>query len=301
MKRKARNAAEGEKSKKKSKKQHKNSKQQEQEPELTAEQWRANNLNNPANARDHHLFYDNNLKQLELVSNTTGLPMVHITESVESEKKLLEPAIANGLRLMLPIELMQNFSTFNDIFSMETWNKRLTQDERTILAQFLPPVADKSRVLQDLFNRENFAFGNDVDKFLNNLQMGAYHPYVVAQRHHNQQLAKLHQTIEQHIEKNKYLQGVYERERQYLPQVTHLPQSKQQQKANTTNTTTIQQANNALPDPLLHTLDTSVPPSHDLGTLHGSTSMDMLLPDNDDDSGDDNDYNDEDMNIDTMF
>lgn len=51
---------------------------------------------------------------------------------------VLEPVECEGLRLLLPIDLLRFPQVLDEIFSMKTWNERLSDEERAVLRRFLP-------------------------------------------------------------------------------------------------------------------------------------------------------------------
>ena len=124
---------------------------------------------------DQPLFKnDEDIKRMELLVNTVGVKWCNSAQidSATKQQRYFEPALVQGTHMMIPIELLANPQIFDELFSMETWNKKLSADEKMILSQYLPNVNDKARVVQDLFNKENFFFGNDVKRFVNTLQSG---------------------------------------------------------------------------------------------------------------------------------
>lgn len=100
------------------------------------------------------------------------------------QKIIYEPLLVNGMHLLLPVELIRNRNYFDEIFSMNTWENVLTEDDRIYLRvniisfllilkkKFLPRLHDKQKddIIKDLFSRkQNFLFGNPIDKFLDKL------------------------------------------------------------------------------------------------------------------------------------
>jgi nuclear factor related to kappa-B-binding protein len=65
----------------------------------------------------------------------------------------------------IPFEIL-NRQVFDEIFSMETWNNLLSEEQRIELLKLLP---DKS-VISALFSKENFHFSNPLDIFFNQLK-----------------------------------------------------------------------------------------------------------------------------------
>ncbi|KAI3939265.1 hypothetical protein MKX01_002133 [Papaver californicum] len=79
----------------------------------------------------------------------------------------------------IPIELY-DLEDLTQILSLDTWNNCLTEEERFGLAKYLPPLDQDvfTCIMEQLFNGNDFNFGNPLMKFFNRLKGGLCEPSV---------------------------------------------------------------------------------------------------------------------------
>ncbi|XP_074580818.1 uncharacterized protein LOC141837285 [Curcuma longa] len=83
----------------------------------------------------------------------------------------------------VPLELY-DLSGLGTVLSLETWNECLSEDERFLLAEFLPDMDQETfgHTLKELFSRENFHFGSPLDTLFIQLKGGLCDPRIVLYR-----------------------------------------------------------------------------------------------------------------------
>lgn len=91
----------------------------------------------------------------------------------------MEKCNFQGTEIDLPIDLIENPDIFSHVMSLDTWKHVLTPENRNHLKNYLPvlptdyPHAQQEN-LRDLFDGENFKFGNPLETFQRKLQAGYY-------------------------------------------------------------------------------------------------------------------------------
>ncbi|EOA37628.1 hypothetical protein CARUB_v10012070mg [Capsella rubella] len=90
-----------------------------------------------------------------------------------------ELAMVEGQLCNIPYELY-DLPDLTRVFSVETWNSSLTEEERFFLSCFLPDMDQQtfSMTMQELLGGANLYFGNPQDLFYKNLRGGLFTPKV---------------------------------------------------------------------------------------------------------------------------
>jgi len=101
-------------------------------------------------------------------------------ESVDNEVVMEEILLGNST-VELPSDLYENEELFNQFFSIDTWNDLLPEEVKLGLLNLLPSfptddIDEKAKSIEMLFGKENFHFGNPVEKFRQDLLAGDYFP-----------------------------------------------------------------------------------------------------------------------------
>ncbi|OWF51166.1 Nuclear factor related to kappa-B-binding protein [Mizuhopecten yessoensis] len=93
----------------------------------------------------------------------------------------LERCLLGRREMLLPEAMIEQSHVFNDVVSRETWQNQLTSEQRAHLLTFLPSFPEndkkgKEETLEDLFEGDNFKFGNPLKDFHTKLRDGFYSP-----------------------------------------------------------------------------------------------------------------------------
>ncbi|KAG6487322.1 uncharacterized protein LOC122009656 [Zingiber officinale] len=83
-----------------------------------------------------------------------------------------------------PLELF-DLPDLSSILSLETWNECLTEEERFVLAEYLPDMDQETFAitLKELFSGKNFQFGSPLNTFFSQLKGGLCDPKIIVYRH----------------------------------------------------------------------------------------------------------------------
>ena len=93
----------------------------------------------------------------------------------------MEEVLLGKKLIDLPTELYENKEIFDQFFSLDTWNDLLSEEVKIGLLNLLPTfptddIDEKVKTIEMLFGRENFHFGNPLEKFRQGLVAGDYLP-----------------------------------------------------------------------------------------------------------------------------
>ncbi|XP_041749157.1 nuclear factor related to kappa-B-binding protein-like [Coregonus clupeaformis] len=115
-----------------------------------------------------------------------------LTDPLDSEKandgRITEECMLGDCRVSLPEDLLEDPEIFFSVLSEGTWSKVLTDEQRQHLRQLLPHFPDdntseQDRTISDLFNNQNFCFGNPLHLAQKLFRDGHFNPEVVKYRH----------------------------------------------------------------------------------------------------------------------
>ncbi|KAJ8275655.1 hypothetical protein COCON_G00074070 [Conger conger] len=101
--------------------------------------------------------------------------------------RIMEECMLGNSRVSLPEDLLEDPEIFFSVLSESTWSSVLTDAQRQRLRQFLPQFPDNSTaqqdaVISDLFNNQNFRFGNPLHLAQKLFRDGYFNPEVVKYR-----------------------------------------------------------------------------------------------------------------------
>ncbi|KAJ7996689.1 hypothetical protein DPEC_G00239630 [Dallia pectoralis] len=101
--------------------------------------------------------------------------------------RVTEECVLGNCRVSLPEDLLEDPDVFFSVLSESTWSDVLTDDQRQHLRQLLPQFPDdntteQDRTIKDLFNNQNFCFGNPLSLAQNLFRDGHFNPEVVKYR-----------------------------------------------------------------------------------------------------------------------
>ncbi|XP_014051768.2 nuclear factor related to kappa-B-binding protein isoform X2 [Salmo salar] len=114
-----------------------------------------------------------------------------LTDPLDSEKandgRITEECMLGDFQVSLPEDLLEDPEIFFDVLSESTWSKVLTDEQRQHLRQLLPHFPDdntseQDRTISDLFNNQNFCFGNPLHLAQELFRDGHFNPEVVMYR-----------------------------------------------------------------------------------------------------------------------
>ncbi|KAJ8342419.1 hypothetical protein SKAU_G00323470 [Synaphobranchus kaupii] len=101
--------------------------------------------------------------------------------------RIMEECMLGNSRISLPEDLLEDPEIFFSVLSEGTWSNVLTDTQRQRLRQFLPQFPDncaaqQDGVISDLFNNQNFRFGNPLHLAQKLFRDGYFNPEVVKYR-----------------------------------------------------------------------------------------------------------------------
>ncbi|KAL0994040.1 hypothetical protein UPYG_G00117030 [Umbra pygmaea] len=115
-----------------------------------------------------------------------------LTDPLDSEEgnndgRVTEECMLGNCRVSLPEDLLEDPDIFFSVLSESTWSDVLTDDQRQHLRQLLPQFpggnpAEQDRTISDLFNNQNFCFGNPLHMAQKLFRDGHFNPEVVKYR-----------------------------------------------------------------------------------------------------------------------
>ncbi|KAI1903762.1 hypothetical protein AGOR_G00030560 [Albula goreensis] len=99
----------------------------------------------------------------------------------------MEECMLGNSRVSLPEDLLEDPEIFFSVLSESTWSSVLTDAQRQRLRQFLPQfpescAAQQDAIISDLFNNQNFRFGNPLHLAQKLFRDGYFNPEVVKYR-----------------------------------------------------------------------------------------------------------------------
>ncbi|CAA2991758.1 Hypothetical predicted protein [Olea europaea subsp. europaea] len=118
------------------------------------------------------LEWDNKKKSVVSKREQIGIAQRHLIPFMEAGARghiFLADVIS------VPQEIFE-LESLSEVFSYEVWQNLLSEDERSLLSQFLPKGAESDNIVQDLLAGINFHFGNPFKKWGSSLCFGKLHP-----------------------------------------------------------------------------------------------------------------------------
>ncbi|XP_051960536.1 nuclear factor related to kappa-B-binding protein isoform X2 [Xyrauchen texanus] len=114
-----------------------------------------------------------------------------LTDPLESgmdrDGRVMEECMLGNCRVRVPEDLLEDPEIFFSVMSESTWTDVLTDAQRTHLRQLLPQFSENSTseqdsIISDLFNNQNFFFGNPLHIAQKLFRDGFFNPEVVKYR-----------------------------------------------------------------------------------------------------------------------
>uniref|UniRef100_A0AAY5K0C2 DEUBAD domain-containing protein n=1 Tax=Esox lucius TaxID=8010 RepID=A0AAY5K0C2_ESOLU len=110
-----------------------------------------------------------------------------LDSGVGNNGRVTEECMLGNCRVSLPEDLLEDPELFFSVLSESTWSEVLTDDQRQHLRQLLPQfpednTTEQDRTIKDLFNNNNFCFGNPLSLAQKLFRDGHFNPEVVKYR-----------------------------------------------------------------------------------------------------------------------
>uniref|UniRef100_A0A8C2D3X6 Nuclear factor related to kappaB binding protein n=1 Tax=Cyprinus carpio TaxID=7962 RepID=A0A8C2D3X6_CYPCA len=114
-----------------------------------------------------------------------------LTDPLESgmdrDGRVMEECMLGNCRVRVPEDLLEDPEIFFSVMSESTWTDVLTDAQRTHLCQLLPQfsennISEQNSIISDLFNNQNFFFGNPLHIAQKLFRDGYFNPEVVKYR-----------------------------------------------------------------------------------------------------------------------
>ncbi|XP_036379176.1 nuclear factor related to kappa-B-binding protein isoform X2 [Megalops cyprinoides] len=110
-----------------------------------------------------------------------------LESGVGSGGRIMEECMLGKSRVSLPEDLLEDPEIFFSVLSESTWSDVLSDTQRQRLRQFLPQFPDnctaqQDSIISDLFNNQNFRFGNPLHLAQKLFRDGYFNPEVVKYR-----------------------------------------------------------------------------------------------------------------------
>ncbi|XP_030637595.1 nuclear factor related to kappa-B-binding protein [Chanos chanos] len=110
-----------------------------------------------------------------------------LDSGMSSDGRIMEECMLGNCRIRLPEDLLEDPEIFFSVLSESTWSEVLTDAQRQRLRQHLPHFpenneSEQDRIISDLFNNQNFCFGNPLHLAQKLFRDGYFNPEVVKYR-----------------------------------------------------------------------------------------------------------------------
>uniref|UniRef100_A0A8C2JFL0 Nuclear factor related to kappa-B-binding protein-like n=1 Tax=Cyprinus carpio TaxID=7962 RepID=A0A8C2JFL0_CYPCA len=110
-----------------------------------------------------------------------------LESGVDQDGRVMEECMLGNCRVRVPEDLLEDPEIFFSVMSESTWTDVLTDAQRTHLRQLLPQFSDnniseQNSIISDLFNNQNFFFGNPLHIAQKLFRDGYFNPEVVKYR-----------------------------------------------------------------------------------------------------------------------
>uniref|UniRef100_A0A8B9R9U8 Nuclear factor related to kappa-B-binding protein n=1 Tax=Astyanax mexicanus TaxID=7994 RepID=A0A8B9R9U8_ASTMX len=110
-----------------------------------------------------------------------------LDSGMDNDGCLMEECMLGNCRVRIPEDLLEDPDIFFSVMSESTWSEVLTDAQRQKLRQLLPQfpennASEQDGVISDLFNNQNFCFGNPLHLAQKLFRDGYFNPEVVKYR-----------------------------------------------------------------------------------------------------------------------
>ncbi|XP_076836151.1 nuclear factor related to kappa-B-binding protein isoform X2 [Brachyhypopomus gauderio] len=110
-----------------------------------------------------------------------------LDSGMDNDGCVMEECMLGNCRVRIPEDLLENPEIFFSVMSESTWSEVLTDAQRQHLRQLLPHfpennISEQDSVIRDLFNSQNFCFGNPLHLAQKLFRDGYFNPEVVKYR-----------------------------------------------------------------------------------------------------------------------
>uniref|UniRef100_A0A672SR93 DEUBAD domain-containing protein n=1 Tax=Sinocyclocheilus grahami TaxID=75366 RepID=A0A672SR93_SINGR len=110
-----------------------------------------------------------------------------LESGMDQDGRVMEECMLGNRRVRVPEDLLEDPEIFFSVMSESTWTDVLTDAQRTHLRQLLPQfsdnnVSEQNSMISDLFNNQNFFFGNPLHIAQKLFRDGYFNPEVVKYR-----------------------------------------------------------------------------------------------------------------------
>uniref|UniRef100_A0A673I4B8 Nuclear factor related to kappa-B-binding protein-like n=1 Tax=Sinocyclocheilus rhinocerous TaxID=307959 RepID=A0A673I4B8_9TELE len=110
-----------------------------------------------------------------------------LESGMDQDGRVMEECMLGTRRVRVPEDLLEDPEIFFSVMSESTWTDVLTDAQRTHLRQLLPQFSDnniseQNSIISDLFNNQNFFFGNPLHIAQKLFRDGYFNPEVVKYR-----------------------------------------------------------------------------------------------------------------------
>ncbi|XP_062868013.1 nuclear factor related to kappa-B-binding protein [Trichomycterus rosablanca] len=168
----------------------------------------------------------------------------HLDSGMDSSNYVMEECMLGNCRVRIPEDFLEDPEIFFSVMSESTWSEVLTDSQRQHLRQFLPHfsennTSEQDQVISDLFNNQNFHFGNPLHLTQKLFRDGCFNPEVVKYRQlctksqRKRQIYSLqqyyHNLLKQILVSRKELLDLAVRSGPELPVKRHYPLSSQKE------------------------------------------------------------------------
>ncbi|KAA0720116.1 Nuclear factor related to kappa-B-binding protein DNA-binding protein R kappa-B [Triplophysa tibetana] len=110
-----------------------------------------------------------------------------LESGMDSDGRVMEECMLGNCRVRVPEDLLEDPDIFFSVMSKSTWTDVLTDAQRTHLRQLLPQfsennISEQDDIIGDIFNNQNFLFGNPLHIAQKLFRDGYFNPEVVKYR-----------------------------------------------------------------------------------------------------------------------
>ncbi|XP_056301662.1 nuclear factor related to kappa-B-binding protein isoform X2 [Danio aesculapii] len=110
-----------------------------------------------------------------------------LESAMDQDGRVMEECMLGNCRVRVPEDLLEDPEIFFSVLSESTWTGVLTDAQRTHLRQLLPQfpdenITEQNSIIGDLFNNQNFFFGNPLHIAQKLFRDGYFNPEVVKYR-----------------------------------------------------------------------------------------------------------------------
>lgn len=140
----------------------------------------------------------------------------------------IKECLIDGQLVNLPSQLCEDASVLSEMLSCDLLEEVLSTEQKQQLQSLMPAFeldieAEHQKTWRMLFSKENFSFGNPVEKFCRDLETGAYNPDTIHIRKLYKKLQRKHVKQEQRSYYLGLLQNVVVSRQQLIENAVQLP------------------------------------------------------------------------------